>query len=125
MLFPTLWSRAVLHRIFLTMSIACAVLTLAGASIPVHAEGAPAGRIATASATVTCAAGRNFTLRTNEREASVLLRGQELRLTRRPSTLAPTYRSREATLIIDGSFVAFVLKNDLGFRDCQVTTPEG
>ncbi|WP_022681616.1 hypothetical protein [Sphingobium bisphenolivorans] len=72
---------------------------------------------------VQCAEGRNFLLRIDGARAQVQLDGDRLTLARAPSSLGEQFRSAQATLIIDGSFVAFVPKGDMGWRDCNLVEP--
>lgn len=69
---------------------------------------------------VQCASGRDFTLLLGPRLAIVELPDERLTLFRRPSSLGQHYRDEEATLIVDGRYVAFVQKGDLNWRDCQM-----
>lgn len=95
--------------------LALALLCLAPASA---AEPAAAMR---AQAIVRCAAGRGFSIRFSKHHVTVSLDGgQVLRLARRASSLGKQYSTHDATLIIDGDFVAFVMKDDLGFEDCRL-----
>lgn len=84
--------------------------------IPYAAAHASSGR----PVHVQCAAGRNFTLLLGPRLAIVDLPNERLTLIRRPSSLGQHYRDQEATLIVDGRYVAFVQKGDLDWRDCQM-----
>lgn len=72
---------------------------------------------------VQCAEGRKFHLRIVGRQARVQLDDGGLVLVRKPSSLGQHFRSGQATLIIDGDFVAFARKGDWNWRDCQILQP--
>lgn len=69
---------------------------------------------------VACAQGRSFDVRVDGDSARVQLADRELLLIRKTSSLGQYFRDDHATLIIDGSFVALVQKDQLGWRDCHV-----
>lgn len=69
---------------------------------------------------VECAAGRGFEFLLGKEHAVVELEDRRLILHRRPSSLGQQFRTNEATLIIDGDFVAFVLEDDLEWQDCHI-----
>jgi hypothetical protein len=95
-------------------SIAATVLLLAGAATS-HAVAqplAPAERI-------TCAGGRQFLLQTGADGARVQFGVRHLKLPRKPSALSERYAGSEGTLMLDGEYVAFVPRNDAGWKDCR------
>jgi hypothetical protein len=71
---------------------------------------------------VQCAGGRQFLLQAEQRRAQVRVGQRQLNLVRRPSSMGQQYHSPQATLILDGDFIAFVPKNDAGWQDCRVAT---
>ena len=73
---------------------------------------------------VKCAGDRHFLLRLQTQSAEVVVDGRSFDLLRRPSSLG-YYRSREATLIIDGDFFAFVPRGDFGWQNCHVERRSG
>lgn len=81
------------------------------------ADRLPAARSPTV---VSCAGDRHFILQMRPQYATIFLRGRQLRLERRESSLGRQYHSSDASLIIDGEFVAFVTKDDLGFENCRL-----
>lgn len=76
----------------------------------------PTGRM-----TVQCAAGRSFQMEVRDRRARISLSDRNLELLRRPSSIGTSYGSDDGALMIDGDFVAFVLADDIGYRDCQLS----
>lgn len=107
-------------------SLAATAALFAGAVAPLALAQpiAPAERI-------TCAGGRQFLLRTSTNGARVQIGIRQLNLARKPSALSERYGSAEATLMLDGEFVAFVPKGDVGWKDCrrskivQASSPKG
>lgn len=69
-----------------------------------------------------CAGGRQFLLQAEHKHARVRLGERQIDLVRRPSSMGQQYYGPEATLILDGDFVAFVPKGDAGWQDCRVGT---
>ena len=66
-----------------------------------------------------CADNRTFTTITrDDRSIQIVTATGSYIMARRPSSLGIKYRSEEGTLILDGDFAAFVLRNDANFRDC-------
>ncbi|MET0238696.1 MAG: hypothetical protein ABW184_02260 [Sphingobium sp.] len=80
-----------------------------------------------AGSVVLCAGGRSFAFRQDREGAVVAFDKRVVRMERKPSSLGSSYASGKASLIIDKDYVAFVLDDDLGFRDCrlQVSTAQG
>ncbi|WIW90378.1 hypothetical protein K3M67_20330 (plasmid) [Sphingobium sp. V4] len=74
---------------------------------------------------VACAQGRSFGLRIEGWQAHVQLADSELVLARKPSSLGQHFRSGDATLILDGGFVAFVQKSDWDWQDCRIDPAVG
>jgi hypothetical protein len=68
---------------------------------------------------ITCAGGRQFLLRTGADVARVQIGTRQLKLPRKPSSLSERYASAEGTLMLDGEFVAFVPRDDAGWKDCR------
>jgi hypothetical protein len=68
---------------------------------------------------ITCAEGRQFLLRTGADDARIQIGTRQLKLPRKPSTLSERYGSAEGTLMLDGAFVAFVPRDDAGWKDCR------
>ncbi|MGF7156456.1 hypothetical protein [Novosphingobium gossypii] len=68
---------------------------------------------------ITCAANRHFLLRTDAERAQIQIGNRRLELQRAPSAISQRYRSEEATLMLDGEFIAFVPKGDAGWTDCR------
>jgi hypothetical protein len=85
-------------------------------------SGAPAMAKAPEDIRVQCAGGRHFQLRLDPQRARVIFDNRLLDLRRKPSSLGKQYHARDATLIIDGDFVAFVLRDDLDWRECRIGT---
>lgn len=73
---------------------------------------------------VKCAGDRHFLLRLHPQGVEIVVDGRSFELSRRPSSLG-YYRSRDATLIIDGDFVAFVPRGDFGWQNCHIERPWG
>lgn len=75
---------------------------------------------------VLCAGGRSFEIGQGQGRIAVTFDGRILHLSRKASGIGLTYSSPEASLIIDGQYVAFVLEDDLGFQNChlEAATPE-
>lgn len=69
---------------------------------------------------VVCAEGRGFLMRPDAESVMVEVEGQHMMLDRQPLPLGAYYRNRQAALVIDGDFVAFVPRGDTGWRDCRV-----
>lgn len=69
---------------------------------------------------VQCAGDRQFLLRLDRQRARVMFDNRQRDLRREPSSLGRKYAAEGATLIIDGDFVAFVLRDDLDWRDCHI-----
>lgn len=93
--------------------IATAAL-LAGVAAPIALAQplAPAERI-------TCAGGRQFLLRTGADGARIQIGTRKLKLPRKPSALSERYSSAKGTRMLDGAFVAFVPRDDAGWKDCR------
>lgn len=70
---------------------------------------------------VQCEGGRHFDIMAGEGEATVMIDGRRLDLASRPSTLGNRFDGMETVLIIDGAFVALVLRNHLDLRNCQIS----
>ncbi|WP_336961476.1 hypothetical protein [Sphingobium aquiterrae] len=96
--------------------IAATLAVLAASASAAVDKGSAAGK----RISVSCAAGRGFAIQLDDRQAIAFVDGRPVRLTRRPSSLGMQYRSGDAALIIDGDFVAFVLKDDLAYEDCRL-----
>jgi hypothetical protein len=91
-----------------------AVLALAVLSSgPVLAKTAAAIR-------VQCAGDRHFLLHLDRQRVRVMFDNRQPDLRREPSSLGRKYAATGATLIIDGDSVAFVLQDDLDWRDCRI-----
>lgn len=56
--------------------------------------------------------------------ATVVLGERSLRFHQEPSSVGQSYSSAEGTVIIDGTFVAIVLPNDLGFERCHIVAQQ-
>lgn len=69
---------------------------------------------------VVCAGGRGFWMRPDAERATVEIEGRQILLERQPLPIGAYYRNRQAALVIDGDFVAFVPRGDTGWRDCRV-----
>lgn len=69
---------------------------------------------------VQCAGDRQFLLHLDRQRARVMFDNRQRDLRREPSSLSRKYAAEGATLIIDGDFVAFVLRDDLDWRDCRI-----
>lgn len=93
--------------------IATAAL-LAGVAAPIALAQplAPAERI-------TCAGGRQFLLWTGADGARIQIGTRQLKLPRKLSSLSERYANAEGTLMLDGEFVAFVPRDDAGWKDCR------
>ena len=70
---------------------------------------------------VQCEGGRHFDIMAGKGEATVMVDGRRLELASRPSTRGKRFDGAETVLIIDGAFVALVLRNDLDLRNCQIS----
>lgn len=87
------------------------MIFLASASVPA---------LATDRSHVSCADGKSFELDRKEGLAVVILGDRTINMQRKPSSLGPSYGSADGSLIIDRDYVAFVLSDDLGFRNCRL-----
>lgn len=66
-----------------------------------------------------CADNRTFTtIIRDDRSIQIVTATGSYIMARRPSSLGIKYSSEDGTLILDGDFAAFVLRNDIDFRDC-------
>lgn len=93
------------------------ILTLSLSSGPALA---PAGaQPARHAERITCAGGRQFLLRLDGTHAQIQIGTQQLDLPRKPSSLSERYDNSDATLMLDGDFVAFVPRGDAGWQDCR------
>lgn len=104
--------RAASHSLVLLAVLGSAAVT----SFPATAQPAKA------PVQVQCAGGRQFLLQAEYKHAWVRLGERQIDLVRKPSSMGQQYHGPEATLILDGDFIAFVPKNDTGWRDCRVAT---
>ena len=69
---------------------------------------------------VQCAGGRQFLLQAEHKHARVGVGERQIDLVRTPSSMGRQYQNAQATLILDGDFIAFVPKDDAGWQDCRV-----
>lgn len=92
-----------------------AFLGMAAAIGPISAETRAADGVE-----VVCAGGRGFLMRPDAERATVEIKGRQILLERQPLPIGTYYRNRQAALVIDGDFVAFVPRGDTGWRDCRV-----
>jgi hypothetical protein len=95
-------------------SLVATAALLAGVAAPIALAQplAPAERI-------TCAGGRQFLLQTGADGARIQIGTRQLKLPRKPSSLSERYANAEGTLMLDGEFVAFVPRDDAGWKDCR------
>ena len=73
------------------------------------------------SARYVCEDGRSFSVKRDERAASILYTDTRYSLPRRPSSIGVRYASPEATLIIDGNFAALVTETIVDLQSCRAT----
>ncbi|AXB75522.1 hypothetical protein TQ38_018595 [Novosphingobium sp. P6W] len=88
----------------------------AATSMPISTSAQPTK----APVQVQCAGGRQFLLQAEQRRARVRVGERQLNLVRKSSLMGQQYHSPQATLILDGDFIAFVPKDDAGWQDCRV-----
>lgn len=69
---------------------------------------------------VRCASGRSFRFSVADDVAIVEFENESLRLRRRDFSLGEYFGSDDGALVIDGDFVAFVPRDDRGWRDCLI-----
>ncbi|MCI4592546.1 hypothetical protein MOK15_21030 [Sphingobium sp. BYY-5] len=72
---------------------------------------------------VRCEGGRYFLLRLDPQRATVVAEKRRYEMRRKVSSLGQYYHSTEATLIIDGNFVAFVPREDWDWQGCRIDRP--
>jgi hypothetical protein len=72
---------------------------------------------------VRCEGGRYFLLRLDPQQATVIAEKRRYEMRRKESSLGQYYHSTEATLIIDGNFVAFVPREDWDWQGCRIDRP--
>lgn len=70
---------------------------------------------------VQCEGGRHFDIMAGEGEATVMIDGRRLDLKSRSSAFGKRFNGAETVLIIDGTFIALVLRNDLDLKNCQIS----
>ncbi|QHD65931.1 hypothetical protein GS397_01825 [Sphingobium yanoikuyae] len=70
-----------------------------------------------------CENGRYFLLGFAPRRATVIAEKRRYEMRRKESSLGQYYHSTEATLIIDGDFVAFVPRDDWDWQGCRIDRP--
>ncbi|MDE8652551.1 hypothetical protein [Novosphingobium album (ex Liu et al. 2023)] len=58
-------------------------------------------------------------MRTTADSARIQIGARQLKLPRKPSALSERYANAEGTLMLDGEFVAFVPRDDAGWKDCR------
>jgi len=109
---PVWWASSMSCR-FLSLLLSLAVLTVSSRGMTEETD-------SSISHLVSCAAGRRFHLHFDARQATVFIDGTMLRLTRRPSDIGMSYQAPGVALIIDGSFVSLVMKDDFTLRDCRL-----
>lgn len=68
---------------------------------------------------ITCSGNRQFLLQSDTKRAQIQIGTRRLELWRAPSAISKRYRSDEATLMLDGDFIAFVPTGDAGWTDCR------
>jgi hypothetical protein len=95
-----------------SLTATAALFVGAAVSHAVAQPRAPAKRI-------TCAGGRQFLLRTSADGARIQIGTRQLKLPRKPSALSERYGNAEGTLMLDGAFVAFVPRDDAGWKECR------
>ena len=71
-----------------------------------------------------CAGGRSFSVASDEKKAIVTASGTHYELRWRPSSIGKRYAARDATLILDGDFAAFVSRTAIDFDLCR-SRPSG
>lgn len=69
---------------------------------------------------VQCADRKSFKLVRTEGGAIVTLGKRRIHMDRKPSSIGPSYSSAEGSLIIDRDYIAFVLEDDLAYRNCRL-----
>lgn len=74
----------------------------------------------TIASTFLCADDRSFSVERNADGATVHYLDAYYHLSRRPSSIGYKYGSREASLIIDGDYAAFVTETVPDLEDCRI-----
>ncbi|SEK04016.1 hypothetical protein SAMN05518849_13213 [Sphingobium sp. AP50] len=108
------------------------LILLLGAGVqPVAAQMAGPARsgVQGGNQTVQCANARRFFIRVAEKHAVVTFGPRQITLPQQDFKLGRYFSSRDAALIVDQEFVAFVPRGDEGWKECRIvegaTHPSG